>query len=191
MVLVFRRTGIRRYVVEAHREKWPDLEMNPAPGFDPLIPHDLMHLVVEAQLGLEDGIFGQLAIGGDAGTFRPLLLEKQPARATTRLRKHQKARGKSLLREARPTYAQSERATYLCWHEWLRRSGRLSAEQSHSMFREAKQIAGISPASELETLDAKKLEAICAHLDELSLIWSSLGVGDSMSVSWPDLRVNG
>jgi hypothetical protein len=190
MVLVFRRTGTRRYVVEAHREKWPNLEMNPAPGFDPLIPHDLMHLVVEAQLGLEDGIFGQLAIGGDAGTFRPLGVENQPSRATTRLRRHQQARGKSLLREARSTYAHSERATYLCWHEWLRRSGKLTGEQSHSMFREAKQIARISPASELGTLDAKTLEAICGHLDKLSLVWSSLEVGDSMSVSWPELSVS-
>jgi len=190
MVVVFRRTGTRRYVVEAYREKWPDLEMNPAPGFDPLIPHDLMHLVVEAQLGLDDGIFGQLAIGGDAGTFRPLGLEKQSSRATSRLRRHQQARGKSLLRDARSTYAQSERATYLCWHEWLRRSGRLNAEQSHTMFREAKQIANISPASELETLDARKLETICGLLDQLSSLWSSLGVGDSMSVSWPELSVS-
>ena len=190
MVLVFRRTGTRRYVVEAHRENWPDLEMNPAPGFDPWIPHDLMHLVVEAQLGLDDGIFGQLAIGGDAGTFRPISSEKQPSRATTRLRRHQQARGKSLLRGSRSACAQSERATYLCWHEWLRRSGKLNAEVSRTMSRESKQIKNISPAKELETLDAKRLESICGHLDELSLVWSSLEVGESMSVSWPELSVS-
>ena len=69
MTLVFRRTGQRRYAVEVQRPGLPDLEMNPAPGYDPLMPHDMMHLVVEAQLGLTRGIFGQLAAGGTAGTF--------------------------------------------------------------------------------------------------------------------------
>jgi hypothetical protein len=58
MIVVFRRTGERRYAVLAQRPGFPDLEMNPAPGFDRLIPHDMMHLVVEAQLGLSRAIFG-------------------------------------------------------------------------------------------------------------------------------------
>jgi hypothetical protein len=45
--------------------------MDPAPGYSDLIPHDLVHLVIEEQLGLRDGIFGQLAVGGNAGTFVP------------------------------------------------------------------------------------------------------------------------
>ena len=68
MLLVFRRTGDRRYTVVAKRAEMPDVEMDPAPGYSELIPHDLMHLVVEAKLGLARGIFGQLAAG--AGTFR-------------------------------------------------------------------------------------------------------------------------
>lgn len=64
MILVFRRTGEKRYAVEALRKGLPVVEMNPAPGYDQLIPHDMMHLVVEAQLGLTRGIFGQLAVAG-------------------------------------------------------------------------------------------------------------------------------
>lgn len=37
------------------------VEMNRAPGYDPLMPHDLLHLIVESELGLTRGIFGQLA----------------------------------------------------------------------------------------------------------------------------------
>ena len=69
MLLTFRRTGQRRYAVEARRTSFPDVEMNPAPGYDQCIPHDMMHLVVEAKLGLTRAVFGQLAAGGDAGTF--------------------------------------------------------------------------------------------------------------------------
>ena len=190
MYLVFRRTGTRRYAVEARREKWPDLEMNPAPGFDSLMPHDLMHLVVEAQLGLENGIFGQLAIGGDAGSFRPLSVEQQPSRATARLRRHQQARGKPLLRAGRTECAQSERATYVCWYEWLRRSGKLRDKDSHSMSQQSNQIKNIAPTTEMEALDEKRLQSICRHLDELSSFWSGLEVGESMSVSWPELSVS-
>ena len=32
-------------------------------------PHDLVHFFVEQHFGLRDGIFGQLAAGGDAHTF--------------------------------------------------------------------------------------------------------------------------
>ena len=189
MYLVFRRTGARQYAVEARREKSPDLEMDPAPGFDPFIPHDLMHLVVEAQLGLTSGIFGQLAIGGDAGSFRPIAPEHQSPKAMARLRRHQQARGKTLLRTGRTECAQSERATYLCLHEWRRRSGKLSFKDSYSMSQESNQIKNISPVSEMEALDEKRLDSICRHLDELSSVWSNLNVGESMSVSWPELSV--
>src|SRR3546814_20442724 len=43
--------------------------MDPAPGFDPDLPHDMVHFVVEAALGLKMGVFGQIAAGGDAGSF--------------------------------------------------------------------------------------------------------------------------
>jgi hypothetical protein len=81
--------------VEAKRESFPDLEMNPAPGFDPLMPHDLMHLIVEAVLGLKRGIFGQLTAGGDAGTFHTALDSKAQRRIAVRTRK----RGRKLLQE--------------------------------------------------------------------------------------------
>ena len=63
------RTGKRRYAVHVHRENAADVVMDPAPGYDDHIPHDLVHLFVETYWGLRDGIFGQLAVGGDAQTF--------------------------------------------------------------------------------------------------------------------------
>jgi hypothetical protein len=190
MILVFRRTGQRRYAIEAKRSSFPDLEMNPAPGYNEWMPHDLLHLVVEAQLGLARGVFGQLAAGGDAGTFHPTVKPKQSPRDAARVRTKVKARGKTLMREGRDESAQSERATYICWYEWLARSGRSKQRAvAQTMTQQAKQVRTVAPSMELRALE-RKLKQICAHLDELSSHWSSLEVGQSMAVRWPDLAVS-
>jgi len=168
MTLVFRRTGQRRYAVEVRRPGLPDLEINPAPGYDPLMPHDLMHLVVEARLGLTRAIYGQLAAGGNAGTFRLSVDRDQSSRQITRARKRVTARGKNLLKDGRDECAQSERATYLCLQEWRGQS------------------AG---ATELLSISQSKMEEICEHLDQLSSHWSNLEIGQSMAVAWPDLNI--
>lgn len=188
MVVVFRRTGERRYAVEARRPVFPNLEMNPAPGYDALIPHDLMHMVVEAQLGLSRGVFGQLAAGGDAGTFHPIFTQNETPREMARVRTHVKERGKKLLREGRDDCAQSERATYICWQYWLAKSKDLKAT-SQSMVQQAKEVRGVAAPRELGALSQRKLAEICEHLDTLSSRWSNLKVGEGIAVRWPDLAV--
>lgn len=190
LVLVFRRTGERRYVVEAQRPGFPDLEMNPAPGYDPLMPHDMMHMVVEAQLGLTRAIFGQLASGGTAGSFRLIVHRDEGSRAITRARNRLNARGTKLMKGTQDELMQSERATYICQHEWLARS--LSREQrtrSESMAKQAREVRQTAGASELGSFSQRKLDEICEHLDELSSHWSSLRIGESMAVAWPSLAI--
>ena len=63
------RTAERRYSIVVLREGMDPLHMESAPGFDPLMPHDLQHFIVEQELGIKLGIFGQLAAGGTAGTL--------------------------------------------------------------------------------------------------------------------------
>ena len=133
MIVIFQRTGERRYAVEAHRPGLPDVVMNPAPGYDRLVPHDMMHLVVEAQLGLKRGVFGQLAAGGDAGTFHVPMNSGESSRKLARVRKRVKGKGSKLLREGRDECARSERATYICWYEWLARSS--SSDRKNSLKR--------------------------------------------------------
>ncbi len=190
MTLVFRRTGQRRYAVEVQRPGFPDLEMNPAPGYDPLMPHDMMHLVVEAQLGLTRGIYGQLAAGGTAGTFHLSTKPDESSRKIARAGRRVRARGKNLLRDGRDECLQSERATYICWYEWLARSSsREQRKQSEAMAQQAKAVRTTASATESRTLDQRKLDEICKHLDQLSAHWSSLKVGESMAVAWPDLAI--
>lgn len=173
MIVVFRRTGEKRYAVEALREGLPVVEINPAPGFDRRIPHDMMHMVVEARLGLTRGIFGQLAAGGNAGTFRPVVNSDQSVQKARRERKRVANRGKRLLKNGRDDCTESERATWICWQEWLARSS-------------ANKHAGNTADSGIKQ---NKLDEICKHLDELSSQWSGLYIGQSVAVSWPDLAI--
>jgi len=176
MIVVFRRTGEKRYAVEALREGLPVVEISPAPGYDRRIPHDMMHMVVEARLGLTRGVFGQLAAGGNAGTFRPAVNPDQSVQEARRERKRVTRRGKRLLKDGRDDCTQSERATWICWQEWLARS---SANKQIG-----KTARVIDPG-----IKESKLDEICKHLDELSSHWSGLYIGQSVAVSWPDLAI--
>lgn len=190
MIVIFQRTGLRRYAVEAHRSGRPDVVMNPAPGYDRLIPHDMMHLVVEAELGLTRGVFGQLAAGGDTGTFHVPMNSGESSRRMARIRKRVKGKGSKLLREGRDESQRSERATYICWYEWLARSSSNDrVELSQAMTKQAKQVRDTAGDAELNALTERKLDEICKHLDQLSSHWSTLEVGQSIAVRWPDLSI--
>ena len=172
MLVIFQRTGRRQYRVEVRRSPFVAVEMNPAPGYDDLMPHDMMHLVVESQLGIERGIFGQIAAGG--GTFRVIPDASKTTRDAARQRRRLTDRGKKMMRDGRDDCLQSEAAVYMCWQQWRARS-------------ESTNVSKTSPPA---GLSQEKLEQIFHHLDELSLYWSRLNVGESMTVQWPDLSVS-
>ena len=122
MEVQFRRTGERRYAIKICRKDLPSVEMDPAPGYDSIMPHDLLHFAVESELGLRRGVFGQLAEGGDAGTFHRIPSAGENRREAARIRRRALKRGDKLRREGRHESALSEHATYLCLYEWLARS---------------------------------------------------------------------
>ena len=111
MDVTFRRTGERRYAVVAEPDGHPAVTMDPAPGFDPRLPHDLVHYAVEREHGIALGVFGQLAAGGNLRTFRRL--DATPDR---RLRR----RGERLAREHLGELAHSERLAAEALRAWVR-----------------------------------------------------------------------
>ncbi|MES1246937.1 MAG: hypothetical protein ABUS54_04610 [Actinomycetota bacterium] len=60
-----------RYGVYVHRDEAPDLWIY-GPGYDDDLPHDLLHFVAEAEYGLDGGVFGDVAAGGNAKIFVPV-----------------------------------------------------------------------------------------------------------------------
>ncbi|NNE68563.1 MAG: hypothetical protein HKN33_18500 [Pyrinomonadaceae bacterium] len=190
MKAIFERTSEKQYAIHAVRPGFPDATMDPAPGFDPLLPHDVMHLVVEASLGLDDGVFGQLAKGGLAGTFRIRPDGSLSKREMTRLRRRSDSVDEKLLRKGRRDSERSERATYICWYEWLKRSQSAARRKSaKEMSANAAHIRATAPTDEIAALDLETLEKICSRLDVLSACWSGKGVGEKMTIAWPDVKI--
>lgn len=185
MHVEFHKTGERRYAVIILRENLPVLKMEPAPGFDALMPHDLLHFLVEQELGLRKGIFGQIASGGTAGTFHNAPSETSNDRADSRLRRKTAKRGKKLLKANLDECAQSERATYICLYDWLAHSAdeklRMRAREMKPSFES---VLGLTPDSERKALNKEKLAEIRRRMDELSEHWSGMKAGQSMTLGW-------
>jgi hypothetical protein len=69
MKVTFRKAGGQRYSVHVSRDRYPDLWCGTI-GYDEWLPHDLLHFVAEAEYGLDGGVFGDLAAGGNARIFQ-------------------------------------------------------------------------------------------------------------------------
>src|SRR5215471_4248352 len=161
----FKRTGERRYAVIVHRDG-ETLAMNPAPGYDALMPHDLSHMIVELELALDGGIFGQLAAGGHAATFHPTHAMLPDRRATARDRRRRGKRGNKLVKTGRDDGALSERATYICLHAWLERSKdpELRA-RARAMAAEAAHVRDVQAPDEAHALSAGVIDRVCERYD--------------------------
>ena len=109
MKVTFSRTAIRRYRVSIEGPGIEPLAMEPAPGYDDRLPHDAAHFIVENELGIRGAVFGQLAAGGTAGTFRSTELRKP---------KKTKRRSASLSRLNREDALFSEHAVYAAQSRW-------------------------------------------------------------------------
>ena len=183
MEVQFRRTGERQYGVTINRKDLPVVERNSAPGYDPLVPHDLMHLIVELELGLKNGIFGQVAKGGNAGSFQPVTAERKDDRQAKRRRK----RAAKMLRQGLDDCIQSEHATYLCWYEWLARSKDPQRRKlANHMASHVQSFRVNLPRSEVKGLNEDVIKRVCERLEDVSARWSSLRVGESLTVEWPE-----
>lgn len=184
MLVTFIRTGERGYAVRATVEGMPDLEMNPAPGYDPLMPHDLQHFIVERSLGIDGAIYGQLAAGGTAGTFHAVMQGKDH-RAASRDRRKRDRRSIRLMSGHAEDCARSERATYVCWHDWLSHSEDPALRaRAPTMTATAKSILQGMPQAERALFTAEKLREIRGTFSTLSARWSPLKIGEGFTEPW-------
>jgi hypothetical protein len=172
MRVTFRRVGERRYAVIVELPGEAPQTISPAPGYDEHIPHDLVHYVVEAELGLEAGVFGRAARGG--GTFYAADAAT-PARQQARRRRRQ-ARREQALRRDRDCEEQlntSERLAYLCDVAWRRRHG------------QRPDPAFWSPRAAVSALDAARVARVVSRLDQLAPLWNRLPIGGALALTWP------
>jgi hypothetical protein len=172
MLVSFKRTGVRRYaVIVTVPGKGPQV-MDPAPGYDDDIPHDLVHYLVEAELGLEHGVYGRAAKGG--GTFMSRGGAGLSARERTRQQRKQRNRESSLSNRDANAHdlKASERLAALCDVTWRRKHG-----QRPDPLRKA--------AEPLLDTDAASVARVVARLDPIAQRWSALPIGEAISFEWP------
>lgn len=157
MNVTFTRTAERRYRVSVHGPGIVPSYMEPAPGYDVRLPHDMAHFVVENELGVTGGVFGQLAEGGHANTFRPM-----GERPRTRVVK----RGSRLARSNRDDAMLSEKVVGIASRVW--NNG----------------VPAPIPEAGIGGVRADDLRRICREFDAVSILWSGLEIGESMTLTW-------
>jgi hypothetical protein len=148
--------------------------MDPAPGYDDDIPHDIVHYVVEAELGLSNGVYGRAARG--AGTFITTAEQDVNPRERARQQRKQRRRERALgaADDARAAdMAQSERIAGLCDVAWRRKHGQ-RPDPSRS-----------APVARTE--DAAAVERVVSRLDALAPLWRALAIGDELVFEWPSV----
>ena len=177
MRVIFRRIAERRYAVVVEVPGEAARTMSPAPGFDDHIPHDLVHYVVEAELGLEAGVFGRAARGG--GTFYAAETATN-SREQARRRRKQARREQAMRRERahEEQLATSERIASLCDVAWRRRHG------------QRPDPAFWNPSSSVSPLDAARVARVVSRLDQLAPLWNQLPIGGELALTWPSLTAH-
>lgn len=174
MDVAFKRTGTRRYAVVVRVGGQPPATMDPAPGYDDDIPHDLVHYVVEAELGLTNGVYGRAARGG--GTFRTILEHATNPRERLRKQRKQQRRERGLQKQDATHDAEmskSERLAGVCDLAWRRKHGQRPDPSR-------------SPPEALRE-DAAEVTRIVQRLDALAPLWRGLGLEQELVFAWPHL----
>jgi hypothetical protein len=174
MNVAFRRTGVRRYAVIVIVVGEPSRAMDPAPGYDDDIPHDLVHYLVEAELGLTYGVYGRAARG--AGTFITTAQRDVSPRGRARKQRKQQRRERALAAQDAhhgAEMARSERLAALCDVAWRRKHGQ-HADPGRS-------------APVLGPEDTADVERVVARLEEIAALWRALPVGEELVFQWPNV----
>lgn len=184
MIVSFVRTGERRYAVRAVPDGAPAVQMDPAPGFDQRMPHDMQHFIVEKCLKIDGAVFGRLAAGGTAGTFHAMT-EQPGTREAARLHRKLAAKDRRVKPEQTDDYAVSERATYICWHDWLQHADDPASRARASEMRQATlAMMARMPPAERARYTPDRLREIRREFQRLSERWACLRVGESLTEPW-------
>ncbi|MGH8888435.1 MAG: hypothetical protein ACRDV3_01585 [Acidothermaceae bacterium] len=164
--MTFTRCVGRRYRVDVARALDPPAAMHVAPGFDDYLPHDLVHFLVEREFGLQLGIFGQLAAGGDAVTFWCA-----PRDRTTRLAQ----RAHRLRVAGRGDLGRSEQLAAACVAAWEIQAGR----------RRPGEVGAVRVLHDAALASPAQIARVVEVLGVAATAWHQLAPGESLRFEWP------
>lgn len=108
MKVTFTRTKERAYSLMIEGPKVATAVMDPAPGYHARLPHDVAHFIVENELGIEGGIFGQMAMGGII----------RPAERNARIQRKAKRKREAIFKANHDDALFSEHAVWAAQSRW-------------------------------------------------------------------------
>lgn len=162
MRVVFTKGPGIGYEIAVHRDTGPELAPRNGPGGHPYLPHDLVHLLVEKEAGIELGVFGQLA-AGDNGMFWPVdNAERTRAGRRRRSKKH------AMSPRAEADMIRSETLARIAVPVWEVRRGLV---QSLPAYVSAHDVTPV-------------VDRIVDTFDDHADRWHALPVGGSLTVTW-------
>jgi hypothetical protein len=142
-----------------------------SPGARDRLPHDLIHYVVERELGLDDGVWGRVASGVVYKNFRVL----QPPKAKQQRR--QKPRKRKTKRKG---VLEAEVLVWILHDIW---DG--TAEREWGTIRAfLDSIWSPRTRSRADELEPSTIARICAALDRMEAKWKRVPVGGELRVDW-------
>ncbi|WP_213934438.1 hypothetical protein [Rhodococcus sp. B50] len=162
MHVVFTKGPGIGYEIAVHRETGPELAPRNGPGGHPYLPHDLVHLLVEMEAGIELGVFGQVA-AGDNGLFWPAdNAERTRASRRRRSKKH------AMSPRAEADMIRSETLARIAVPVWEARRGL------------ARGLPASVPAHDVTPV----VDRIVDIFDDYADRWHALPVGGSLTLTW-------
>ena len=181
MLVTLLHTGARRYAVQAVIDGESILEMNPAPGYDTWMPHDLQHFIVEGALRIEGAIYGQLAAGGTAGTFHVLA-----GHSTAREASKARAESTAALVTVPAIRLCAIRACNICLLARLAKppGNPVLRAQGSKMGEGAKCILESIRPDERAFYTSARLAEIRLQFQRLSDRWVALRIGEGLTEPW-------
>ncbi len=133
-------------------------------GFDPPLPHDLAHFVVEEELKLGAGLWGVIAAGG---LFGPQMV------VAGRQRPHARARGQEVKKRAGDRLGQAEVLVRV-----LSEIARAGAEH------DSKVLDRIPERRRPEAITRNDVQRTCERLREAAKQWGQVPEGGTLSLIW-------
>jgi hypothetical protein len=140
-----------------------------SPGAKDRLPHDLVHYVVESELGLDDGLWGRVADGVVYKNFRVLQQPKTKQRPKTPKRKSKR---KGVL--------EAEVLVWILHDIW---DG--TAEREWGTIRAfLDSIWSPRTRSRADELEPKTIQRVCEALDRMEGKWAHVPLSGELRVSW-------
>ncbi|WP_344452100.1 hypothetical protein [Actinocorallia aurantiaca] len=162
MRVVFTKGPGTSYDIAVYRETGAALAPRNGPGGHPYLPHDLVHFLVEAEAGIELGVYGRLA-AGDNGLFWPA----DPAERAKAARRRKSKRAQSSP-QAKADMARSEKLAGIALPVWEVQRGHAQELPAYVAREEIPPVIG----------------RIVSRFDEYADRWHTLPVGGSLTLTW-------